>query len=272
MSGVPSGLHDSPLAYWSRLGCAHPLAAGWPFSVVADGATGGARACQPACRRPRSPRVCSLPRRRLFSPRILAAPANIAGMIVFPRPRPQRLERPRLDQQAGDDRPRRHEGLPGQRHLHRRRLSRAHLHLGYHPAASARRWTALGVRIRDCRAATTPVSAPASTSARTWQRRCSPNAIVSIHGDGGPPTGRGFHVLYSSPPLNAAQSGPSVQFAQVMRDQLAASGFVPSTYIGSSGLDPRSDHRGSQPRAIPVDPCRMRQHEEPRRLRTDEDP
>ena len=35
-----------------------------------------------------------------------------------------------------------------------------------------------------------------------------PNAVVSIHADGGPPTGRGFHVLYSSPPLNTAQAGP----------------------------------------------------------------
>ncbi|MCK0176347.1 Rv3717 family N-acetylmuramoyl-L-alanine amidase [Mycolicibacterium sp. F2034L] len=71
-----------------------------------------------------------------------------------------------------------------------------------------------------------------------------PNAIVSVHADGGPATGRGFHVLYSSPPLNEAQAGPSVQFAQIMRDQLAASGFVPSTYIGSGGLNPRSDIAG----------------------------
>ena len=41
-----------------------------------------------------------------------------------------------------------------------------------------------------------------------------------------------------------AQSGPAIQFAQVMRDQLAASGFVPSTYTGSNGLDPRSDIAG----------------------------
>jgi N-acetylmuramoyl-L-alanine amidase len=71
-----------------------------------------------------------------------------------------------------------------------------------------------------------------------------PNAVVSVHADGGPATGRGFHVLYSSPPLNEAQAGPSVQFAQIMRDQLAASGFVPSTYIGSGGLNPRSDIAG----------------------------
>ena len=74
--------------------------------------------------------------------------------------------------------------------------------------------TALGVRTA-CRAATTPASGPASTSVPRWPTRSGPNAVVSIHGDGGPPTGRGFHVLYSSPPLNAAQAGPSVQFARV---------------------------------------------------------
>lgn len=71
-----------------------------------------------------------------------------------------------------------------------------------------------------------------------------PNAIVSIHADGGPPNGRGFHVLYSSPPLNNVQAGPSVQFAQTMRDQLSASGIPPATYIGSGGLDARSDIAG----------------------------
>ena len=71
-----------------------------------------------------------------------------------------------------------------------------------------------------------------------------PNAIVSIHADGGPATGRGFHVLYSDPPLNTVQAGPSVQFAQIMRDQLKGSGVVPSTYIGSNGLNPRSDIAG----------------------------
>jgi N-acetylmuramoyl-L-alanine amidase len=71
-----------------------------------------------------------------------------------------------------------------------------------------------------------------------------PNAVVSIHADGGPPTGRGFHVLYSSPPLNQVQAGPSVQFAQTMRDQLQASGLVPSTYVGTGGLNPRSDIAG----------------------------
>jgi N-acetylmuramoyl-L-alanine amidase len=71
-----------------------------------------------------------------------------------------------------------------------------------------------------------------------------PDAVVSIHADGGPPGGHGFHVNYSSPPLNDAQSGPAVQFARVMRDNLAAAGLQPSTYIGSDGLYGRSDLAG----------------------------
>ncbi len=71
-----------------------------------------------------------------------------------------------------------------------------------------------------------------------------PNATVSIHADGGPPNGRGFHVLYSSPALNQVQAGPSMRFAQTMRDQLVASGIPASNYIGSNGLNPRADIAG----------------------------
>jgi N-acetylmuramoyl-L-alanine amidase len=69
-----------------------------------------------------------------------------------------------------------------------------------------------------------------------------PAAIVSIHGDGGPPSGYGFHVNYSSPPVNSAQS--DLRLAQTMRDALAASGLTPSTYIGSDGLYGRADLAG----------------------------
>ena len=71
-----------------------------------------------------------------------------------------------------------------------------------------------------------------------------PDAIVSIHADGAPPSGRGFHVNYSSPPLNDAQAGPAVQLAIVMRDSLVASGLQESTYIGSEGLYGRADLAG----------------------------
>ena len=68
--------------------------------------------------------------------------------------------------------------------------------------------------------------------------------LMLANADGGPPTGRGFHILYSNPPLNSAQAGPSVQFARMMRDQLAASGIPPATYIGTDGLNPRADIAG----------------------------
>ncbi|HET9875206.1 MAG TPA: Rv3717 family N-acetylmuramoyl-L-alanine amidase [Mycobacterium sp.] len=71
-----------------------------------------------------------------------------------------------------------------------------------------------------------------------------PSAIVSIHADGGPAGGRGFHVNYSAPPLNPAQEGPAVRFAQVMRSQLQAAGIPPASYIGTDGLKGRADLAG----------------------------
>ncbi len=71
-----------------------------------------------------------------------------------------------------------------------------------------------------------------------------PDAIVSIHADGAPPTGHGFHVNYSDPPLNGAQRDPTVQLARFVRDSLASSGLEPSTYIGSQGLYGRADLAG----------------------------
>ncbi|HTX97619.1 MAG TPA: Rv3717 family N-acetylmuramoyl-L-alanine amidase [Mycobacterium sp.] len=71
-----------------------------------------------------------------------------------------------------------------------------------------------------------------------------PDAIVSIHADGGPPNGSGFHVNYSSPPLNAAQSGPAIQLAHTVRDALAQAGFQPANYIGADGLYGREDLAG----------------------------
>lgn len=103
--------------------------------------------------------------------------------------------------------------------------------------------TALGVRTAMSRGDDTGPG-PCVDERAAMANSIRPNAVVSIHADGGPATGRGFHVLYSSPPLNTAQAGPSVQFAKIMRDQLAGSGIPPATYIGSSGLNPRQDIAG----------------------------
>ncbi len=99
-----------------------------------------------------------------------------------------------------------------------------------------------------------------------------PNAVVSIHADGGPATGRGFHILYATPPLNAAQAGPSVQLARMMRDQLAGSGIPPATYIGSSGLNPRADIAGLNLAQYPSILVELGQYEESGRLDADGEP
>lgn len=103
--------------------------------------------------------------------------------------------------------------------------------------------TALGVRTAMSRGNDTGLG-PCVDERAAMANALHPDAIVSIHADGGPATGRGFHVNYSSPPLNDVQAGPSVQFAQIMRDQLQASGLVPATYIGQAGLLPRADLAG----------------------------
>ncbi|MCB0923045.1 MAG: Rv3717 family N-acetylmuramoyl-L-alanine amidase [Mycobacterium sp.] len=102
---------------------------------------------------------------------------------------------------------------------------------------------ALGVRTAMSRGNDDQVG-PCIDERAAMANALQPNAVVSIHGDGGPATGRGFHILYASPALNAAQAGPSVQFARMMRDQIAAAGIPPSTYIGSNGLNPRADIAG----------------------------
>jgi N-acetylmuramoyl-L-alanine amidase len=103
--------------------------------------------------------------------------------------------------------------------------------------------TALGVRTAMSRGDDTSVAACVDERAN-MANALKPDAIVSIHADGAPASGHGFHVNYSSPPLNQVQAGPSVQFAQTMRDQMQAAGLVPATYIGQGGLYPRSDLTG----------------------------
>jgi N-acetylmuramoyl-L-alanine amidase len=71
-----------------------------------------------------------------------------------------------------------------------------------------------------------------------------PDAIVSIHADGGPAAGHGFHVNYSSPPLNDAQRGGAMQLATDMHNALVAAQFPQSTYIGTDGMYGRSDLAG----------------------------
>jgi N-acetylmuramoyl-L-alanine amidase len=171
----------------------------------------------------------------------LAAPANIAGMIVFLDPGHNGANDASISRQVPT-------GRGGTKNCQESGTSTddgypEHTFTWDTTLRIRQALTALGVRTAMSRGNDTDLG-PCVDERAAMANSLHPNAVVSIHGDGGPPTGRGFHVLYSSPPLNQAQAGPAVQFAQIMRDQLAASGFVPSTYTGSNGLDPRSDIAG----------------------------
>ena len=129
-----------------------------------------------------------------------------------------------------------------------------------------------GVRTQMSRADDNSV-APCVDQRAAAANAMRPDADVSIHADGGPASGHGFHVNYSAPPLNDAQSGPAIQLATVMSDALVAAGMQPSTYIGSNGLYGRADLAGlnlAEYPAILVETGNMRNADEAAQMETPE--
>jgi N-acetylmuramoyl-L-alanine amidase len=100
-----------------------------------------------------------------------------------------------------------------------------------------------GVRTTMTRASDSGVG-PCVDQRADLANAAKPDAIISIHSDGGPPSGHGFHVNYSSPPVTDVQAGPTLQLATTMRDALVASGLSESNYIASQGLYGRADLAG----------------------------
>jgi N-acetylmuramoyl-L-alanine amidase len=128
----------------------------------------------------------------------------------------------------------------------------------------------LGVRTQMSRADDDSV-APCVDQRAAAANAMHPDADVSIHADGGPASGHGFHVNYSAPPLNEAQSGPAIQLATVMRDAMVAAGLQPSTYVGSNGLYGRADLAGlnlAEYPAILVETGNMRNADEAAQMET----
>ena len=67
---------------------------------------------------------------------------------------------------------------------------------------------------------------------------------VSIHADGSlVPGAHGFHVIApeAREPWTTDIAAPSLEMAEVVRDVLVEEGFPTSTYVGSDGIDVRSD-------------------------------
>ncbi|MGZ6844828.1 MAG: N-acetylmuramoyl-L-alanine amidase [Blastococcus sp.] len=77
-------------------------------------------------------------------------------------------------------------------------------------------------------------------------------AFVGIHGDGAAPGGHGFHVITSSlAPAGPRVASASAGLARTIRDAMTAVEPV-SNYLGSAGLDPRSDLAGLNLNAVPA--------------------
>lgn len=79
------------------------------------------------------------------------------------------------------------------------------------------------------------------------------DVAISIHGDGGPPAGRGFHVIRpkgveDQPPALLASSD---LLGRRVRTALRAKGYRPATYIGVRGLDLRDDLGGLNRSRVP---------------------
>jgi N-acetylmuramoyl-L-alanine amidase len=174
------------------------------------------------------------------APHAPAAPANIAGMIVFLDPGHNGANDASISRQVSD-------GRGGMKDCQ----TSGNTPDGYQEHSF--NWEVvlrirsllnqLGVRSALSRG-NDNAPGPCVDERASMANAIQPNAIVSIDADGGPPSGRGFHVNYSAPPLNQAQAGPAVQLARIMRDQLQASGIPPSNYVGQDGLYGRADLAG----------------------------
>jgi N-acetylmuramoyl-L-alanine amidase len=83
------------------------------------------------------------------------------------------------------------------------------------------------------------------------------DAAISIHGDGGPVSGRGFAVDVPVPVVSSISDdrgivAPSGQLGADVRSQfLAATGLQVSDYAGSDGIDPRRDLGGLDLSTVP---------------------
>ena len=88
---------------------------------------------------------------------------------------------------------------------------------------------------------------PCITERAAIGNRAHADAAISIHADGGPASGRGFHLIYPPPEAGLISTGLAAndrRLALAVRDAYRATGMPTSAYLGSQGLDERSDLGG----------------------------
>ena len=87
---------------------------------------------------------------------------------------------------------------------------------------------------------------PCITERAAIGNRAHADVGISIHADGGPASGRGFHIIY--PPsikgLTDDIARDSRRLAIALRAAFRATGMPEATYVGDSGLNVRSDLGG----------------------------
>jgi N-acetylmuramoyl-L-alanine amidase len=113
--------------------------------------------------------------------------------------------------------------------------------------------TAAGAKVILTRSNNTGVG-PCVTQRAAIGNQAHADAAISVHADGGPPSGYGFQVLEPAPiaGYNTAIVAPSDQLGlDVRRDYQAATGEAFSTYVGTDALDVRSDLGGLNLSTVP---------------------
>lgn len=113
---------------------------------------------------------------------------------------------------------------------------------------------------------------PCITDRAAIGNQANADAVVSLHADGGPPGGRGFHVIYPGKIKGSdpARLAASRRLAVLMRSSLWARGERSATYIGDHGLDERTDLGGlnlSTRPAIFIEMGNMRNAGDARRMK-----
>jgi N-acetylmuramoyl-L-alanine amidase len=83
--------------------------------------------------------------------------------------------------------------------------------------------------------------------------RAHADVALSIHADGGPPSGRGFHVIHPGRVRGHTEPivRPSLELARLVRARLDRAGLRRATYIGRNGLARRTDLGGLNLSTVP---------------------
>ena len=95
---------------------------------------------------------------------------------------------------------------------------------------------------------------PCITERAAIGNRAGAAAVISIHADGGPSDGRGFHIIYPKevPGLTDDIADESLRLARALHAAYAAEGMPVADYIGRDGYSERDDLGGLTLSDVPV--------------------